>query len=93
MKHGFTLGGRAPDDCAYEAQDEYEGCCGGMGLPVAACTDNQAAFAARLKELDEYQATNTYDDVRFERHVRTYLWKLARLTKANEGFEKILRHQ
>jgi hypothetical protein len=55
---------------------------------IAGYTDKQAAFAARRKELDEYQATSTYDDVRFERHVRTYLRNLGKLTKANEGSGK-----
>jgi hypothetical protein len=32
-------------------------------------------------------------DARFERHVRGYLRRLAKMTKANEGFEKTLRYQ
>ncbi len=90
----------AADRRGYEARDDYdkaaaeEWAC--RALKGAACTNDQAAFAARLKELigqDEYQATGIYDDTRFERHVRTHLRKLARMTKANEGFEKTLRHQ
>jgi hypothetical protein len=90
----------AADRRGYEARDDYdkaaaeEWAC--RGLKGAACTNDQGAFAARLKELigqDEYQATSTYDDARFERHVRTHLRKLAKMTKANEGFEKTLRHQ
>ena len=48
---------------------------------------------------DDYQDTEPFIaidpaiDVRFERHVRTYLRKLAKMTKANEGVEKMLRHQ
>jgi hypothetical protein len=90
----------AADRRGYEARDDYdkaaaeEWAC--RALKGAACTNDQAAFAMRLKELisqEEYQATSTYDDTRFERHVRTYLRKLAKMTKANEGFEKTLRHQ
>lgn len=90
----------AADRRGYEARDDYdkaaaeEWAC--RELKGAACTSDQAAFATRLKELisqDEYPATSTYDDTRFERHVRTYLRKLAKMTKANEGFEKTLRHQ
>lgn len=90
----------AADRRGYEARDDYdkaaaeEWVC--RALKGTACTSDQAVFAARLKELisqDEYQATSTYDDTRFERHVRTYLRKLAKMTKANEGFEKTLRHQ
>ena len=90
----------AADKRGYEARDDYdkaaaeEWAC--RALKGAACTNDQAAFATRLKELigqDEYQATGIYDDTRFERHVRTHLRKLAKMTKANEGFEKTLRHQ
>ena len=90
----------AADRRGYEARDDYdkaaaeEWAC--HALKGADCADDQAAFARRLKELiaqDAYQATGIYDDVRFERHVRTYLRKLAKMTKANEGFEKMLRHQ
>lgn len=90
----------AADRRGYEAQDEYdkaaaeEWMC--QALKRADCTDDQVALAKRIKELiaqDEYQATGIYDDVRFERHVRGHLRKLAKMTKANEGFEKTLRYQ
>ncbi|RYE01153.1 MAG: hypothetical protein EOP61_12055 [Sphingomonadales bacterium] len=90
----------AADRRGYEARDDYdkaaaeEWAC--RALKGAASADDQAAFAAHLKELigrDDYHVTSTYDDIRFERHVRTYLRKVARMTKANEGFEKTLRHQ
>ena len=90
----------AADRRGYEARDDYdqaaaeEWAC--RALKGAASTEDQAAFAAHLKALigqDDYPATSTYDDTRFERHVRTYLRKLAKMTKANEGFEKTLRHQ
>ncbi len=90
----------AADRRGYEAQDDYdkaaaeEWVCG--ALKAEDCTNEQAAFAKRLKELigqDEYQATGIYDDTRFERHVRGHLRKLARMTKTNEGFEKTLRYQ
>eukprot|EP01035_Chromulina_nebulosa_P003708 gene3708-biopygen3042 len=65
-------------------------------LQATDCADEQAMFAARLKELigqDEYQATGINDDERFTRHVRTQLRKLAKMTKTNEGFDKTLRYQ
>lgn len=90
----------AADRRGYEARDDYDKAAAEQWacrvLKNADCTDDQAMFAKRLKELvgqDEYPATSIYDDVRFERHVRTYLRKLAKMTKANEGFEKMLRHQ
>jgi hypothetical protein len=42
---------------------------------------------------DDYHATGIYDDTRFQRNVRGQLRKLAKMTKANEGFEKTLRYQ
>lgn len=90
----------AADRRGYEARDDFdkaaaeEWAC--RALKDAECTNDQAAFAMRLKELisqDDYQTTSTYDDTRFERNVRTYLRKLAKMTTANEGFEKTLRYQ
>jgi len=90
----------AADRRGYEAQDDYdkaaaeEWVC--RALKAAECTNEQAAFAARLKELidrEEYPATGIYDDTKFERHVRGQLRKLARMARANEGFEKTLRYQ
>lgn len=90
----------AADRRGYEARDDYdkaaaeEWAC--RALKQSESVNDQAEFARQLKELigqDDYPATGIYDDVRFERHVRTYLRKLAKMTKANEGFEKMLRHQ
>lgn len=90
----------AADRRGYDARDDFdkaaaeEWAC--RTLKGADCTNDQPAFAARVKELigqDEYSVTGLNDEVRFERHVRTYLRKLTKMTKANEGFEKILRHQ
>jgi hypothetical protein len=90
----------AADRRGYEARDDYdkaaaeEWVC--RELKAADCTNDQAALAKRLKELvrqEEYQATGIHDDSRFERHVRAQLRKLAKMTKANEGFEKTLHWQ
>lgn len=90
----------AADRRGYEARDDYdkaaaeEWAC--RVLKDAACTNDQAAFAARLKELikqEDYQAAGLHDDARFERHVRAYFRKLAKMAKANEGFEKNFRYQ
>lgn len=59
-------------------------------------TDDQDRFAAFLKQLlekDDYRCTGIYDERRFDRAVRTYLRKLIKMTKANEGFEKLSRYQ
>ncbi len=90
----------AADRRGYDARDDYdkaaaeEWVC--RALDAADCTKEQMLFAARLKDLigqDEYPATGIHDDIRFERHVRGHLRKLAKMTKANEGFEKTLRYQ
>lgn len=89
----------AADRRGYEAQDDYdkaaaeEWVC--RALNAGDHADEQATFAKRLTELigqDEYRATGIYDDTRFERHVRGQLRKVAKMTKANEGFEKTLRY-
>ena len=88
------------DKRGYEAQDDYdkaaaeEWVC--RTLKTAGRTDDQAAFAAQLKELlaqDEYRATSIYDDRRFDRYVRANVRKLAKMTKANDGFTNTLRYQ
>jgi len=90
----------AADKRGYEAQDDYdkaaaeERVC--RALKTAGRTDDQAAFAAQIKELvaqDEYRITGIYDDRRFDRYVRAHLRKLARMTKANDGFANRLRYQ
>jgi hypothetical protein len=103
LEHRFEaskLDQAAADRRGYEAQGEYdrgaaeEWVC--RALKAADCTNEQATFAKRLKELagqEEYRATGIYDDMRFERHVRGQLRKLAKMTKANDGFEKALRYQ
>ena len=88
------------DKRGYEAQDDYdkaaaeEWVC--RTLKTAGCTVDQAAFATQLKKLlaqDEYRTTGIYDDRRFDRYVRTNLRKLAKMTKANDGFANTLRYQ
>lgn len=90
----------AADKRGYGAQDDYdkaaaeEWVC--RSLRTVADKNDQVAFADRLKQLlgqDEYQVTGIYDDRRFERCVRANLRKLAKMTKANEGFENTLRFQ
>jgi hypothetical protein len=59
-------------------------------------TDDQKAFSADLRALldrDEYVWRGVYDDTRFDRHVRSYIRKLIRMTKTNDGFEKTRRYQ
>lgn len=90
----------AADRRGYEAQDDYdkaaaeEWVC--RALQAGGKADDQAAFALHLKGLlaqEEYRTTGIYDDRRFDRNVRATLRKIAKMTKANEGFENRLRYQ
>lgn len=90
----------AADKRGYSAQDDYdkaaaeEWAC--RALTSGDFANDQAAFATRIKELlaqDEYRTTGIYDDRRFEREVRATLRKLAKMTKANDGFANTLRYQ
>lgn len=90
----------AADKRGYEAQDDYDKAAAEdwvcQTLRTGGRIDAQAAFAAHLKELlvqEEYCVTGVYDDRRFERHVRANLRKLAKMTKANDGFANTLRYQ
>ncbi len=87
------------DKRGYAAQDDYDNAAAEewvcRNLKAAADKD-QAAFADRLKQLlgqDEYPVTGIYDDRRFERSVRANLRKIAKMAKANAGFENTLRYQ
>lgn len=90
----------AADRRGYEAQDDYdkaaaeEWVC--RALQTGGRTDDRAQFAEHVKALlaqDEYRITGIYDDRRFDRQVRTILRKIARMTKANDGFANTLRYQ
>jgi hypothetical protein len=90
----------AADKRGYSAQDDYdkaaaeEWVC--RTLKTAGLTDDQSAFAARIKELlaqEEYRITGIYDDRRFDRYIRANLRKLAKMTKLNDGFANTRRYQ
>jgi hypothetical protein len=88
------------DKRGYEAQDDFdkaaaeEWVC--RALTLAGRSDERTTFAAHLKHLlaqDEYRTTGIHDDRRFDRYVRATLRKIAKMTKANEGFGNTLRYQ
>ena len=90
----------AADKRGYEAHDDYdkaaaeEWVC--LALKTAGRTDDQAAFAAQLKELlaqEEYRIAGVHDDRRFDRYVRANLRKIAKMTRANNGFANTSRYQ
>jgi hypothetical protein len=85
--------GRAhQDDCDKAAAEEM--IC--SLLRNKASAGDQAAFAkalATLLDRETYIWRGVYDDTRFDRHVRTYIKKLARMTKTNSGFDNLSRYQ
>jgi len=86
------------DRRGYEARDDYDLAAAEEWVcrAVKTAAGDQPAFAARVKDLlgqDDYPTTGIYDDRRFERHVRANLRKLAKITKANQGFENTLHFQ
>lgn len=86
-------GGRErQDDCDKAAAEEMV--C--AALTGEQATASQAAFVARLKDLmdrDSFIWRGVYDDDRFDRHVRSYIRKLTRMAKTNEGFANLRRYQ
>ena len=80
------------DDCDKAAADEMV--CASVRSERA--TELRATFTEALKALrdrDDHIWRGGYNDDRFDRHVRTYLRKLMKIAKANEGFENIKRYQ
>ncbi len=56
----------------------------------------QRTLVDELKSLldrDDYVWRGVYDDNRFDRHVRTYVRKVLKMTKANDGFGNVRRYQ
>lgn len=86
-------GGRdRQDDCDKAAAEEMV--C--AALKGNASIESQKAFGEALRALldrDDYIWSGVYNDTRFDRHVRTYLRKLIKMTKTNEGFENLKRYQ
>ncbi len=85
--------GRArQDDCDMAAAEEMV--C--TLLKDGDAVGSQRAFTAALKTVadrDQHVWRGVYDDDRFDRHVRAYARKLARMTGANEGFANIRHYQ
>lgn len=58
--------------------------------------DDQGRFADAIKALvakDDFYRVGVRSEQRFEREVKAYLRKLAKMTKTNMGFGKTLRYQ
>ncbi len=80
------------DDCDKAAAEEMV--CAAMKNEQA--TADQAQFGQALKAMldrDDYVWRGVYNDDRFDRHVRSYIRKLAKMAKTNEGFQNLKRYQ
>jgi hypothetical protein len=80
------------DDCDKAAAEEMV--CAAVRSERA--TALQATLVEELKGLldrDDYHWRGVYNDDRFDRHVRTYIRKLMKMAKTNEGFQNIRRYQ
>lgn len=86
-------GGRDREDDCDKATAEEMVC---TLLKSKESTNLQKAFSEDVRALldrDEYVWRGVYNDTRFDRHVRTYVRKLMKMAKANDGFEKTMRYQ
>jgi hypothetical protein len=80
------------DDCDKAAAEEMV--CAAVRSETA--TNTAAALGEALRALldrDLYVWRGVYNDDRFDRHVRSYIRKLGRMAKTNDGFENVKRYQ
>ena len=80
------------DDCDKAAAEEMV-CATLKGKGAIAA---QEAFTDELKRLldrEDYSWRGVYDDNRFDRHVRSYIRKLLKMTRENAGFEQTRHYQ
>jgi hypothetical protein len=80
------------DDCDKAAAEEMV--C--AAVKSEAATAGQADFAQQLRQLldrDDFVWRGVYNDDRFDRHVRTFIRKLIKMAKTNEGFQNLKRYQ
>ena len=83
-------GGRElQDDCDKASAEE-------MVCSSVKTTDSADAVLRDLKALvdrDTFIWRGVYDDTRFDRHVRSYIRKLTKMAKTNDGFAKTAHYQ
>jgi len=86
-------GGRGQQDECDKAAAEEMVC---AFLVKGAAADSQTGLAAALKDLlgrEDFVWRGVYDDRRFDRHVRTCIRKLQKMTRDNSGFARTGRYQ
>jgi hypothetical protein len=85
--------GRAGEDDCDKATAEEMVCSLVKSEKTTATEDAFACGLRALLDRDDYIWRGVYDDVRFDRHVRSVVRKLIRMTKANAGFENTGHYQ
>ena len=81
------------DDCDKATAEEMV--CALM-LKGRTTPDTQEALSTALRTLldrDEYLWRGVYNDTRFDRHVRSYVKRLIKMAKTNDGFDKVAHYQ
>ena len=80
------------DDCDKATAEEMV--CSLMNRDTAVATRDAFADGLRiLLDRDDYVWRGVHDDIRFDRHVRSLIRRLIRMTKANSGFENVAHYQ
>ena len=80
------------DDC--DKADAQDMICPALKGKVA--TTAQQALVEELRNLldrEQYSWRGIYDDHRFDRHARSYIRKLLKMTRENTGFEQTRHYQ
>ena len=81
------------DDCDKATAEEMV--CSLM-LKGRTTPDTQEALSTALRTLldrDEYLWRGVYNDTRFDRYVRSYVKRLIKMAKTNDGFDKVAHYQ
>ncbi len=80
------------DDCDKATAEEMVCTLMGMAKFVVA-RDTFLIGLQALSDRDEYIWRGVYNDTKFDRHVRSYIRKLVRMTKTNDGFGNMAHYQ
>ena len=86
-------GGRELQDDCDKATAEEMVCSLLKGKPAVEAQDSFTTELRALLNRDDYIWRGIYNDMRFDRHVRTYIKKLMKMTKTNEGFGNTTHYQ
>lgn len=80
------------DDCDKATAEEMV--CSLLNSPASTGSADALLSALRaLLERDDYVWRGVYDDRKFDRHVRSFIKKLVKMAKANDGFGNLAHYQ